>query len=281
MPGSNPRSRVTLAMDCSMTTPADQGFDTVSGTLGSGSATIDGVTYFNTDPTAVLSVSGGMLSLGGSTLAQTVAGFKTADGSDFKLNALDLYNAGVYALDFYRDGVPVGTFTFPIAGPATLTFAGFENVDELRLTRGDSGAIVIDTLDFSAAIPTHLAPTINGLGGNTVTYTEGAPPVFIDAGQDAIIDDPDTFFFTGGSLTVAISVNIDPSEDVLGIQTGSGVSLSAPLANGVTVFVGATAIGTVTSDGSNGHELQIAFNGNATAASASELLHAITYQDTN
>src|SRR4051812_8065018 len=86
---------------------------------------------------------------------------------------------------------------------------------------------------------------------------------------------------TGGSLTVAISVNIDPSEDVLGIQTGSGVSLSAPLANGVTVFVGATAIGTVTSDGSNGHELQIAFNGNATAASASELLHAITYQDTN
>src|SRR3954453_17669854 len=159
-----------------MTVPTDQNFDTISGTLGTGFATINGVTYFNTDPAAVLTVSDSRLSLGASNLAQTVAGFKTADGSEFQLNSLDLYNAATYEIDGYRDGVLVAALGFTIPGAGKLAFSGFDNIDEFRLTRSDSGPIVIDTLDFSAPIVSHLAPTITGLLGDAQSYTEGGQP---------------------------------------------------------------------------------------------------------
>jgi hypothetical protein len=72
-----------------------------------------------------------------------------------------------------------------------------------------------------------------------------------------------------------------PAEDVLGINTGSGVSLSGTLANGATVFVGSTAIGTITSNGSSGNALTISLNVDATASDATTLLRAITYANNN
>src|SRR4051812_25456175 len=83
-----------------MTVPSKRDFDDILGTLGAGSATIGGITYFNTDPAALLIVQGSehQLDMGGSTFAQTVAGFKSADGSDFKFNSMVLWEPGTYVI---------------------------------------------------------------------------------------------------------------------------------------------------------------------------------------
>jgi FG-GAP-like repeat/Bacterial cadherin-like domain/FG-GAP repeat len=276
-----------------MTIPFTESFENITGTLGSGSATIDGLTFFNTDPTAVLTVSapaglaltGNLLSLGGSSTASpTVAGFKTADGSAFSLITMDFYGPfnSELTLDGFRDGVLVDsrTSTTP-AFPAIGGFGSqFTNIDEFRLTGSDNSPILIDELVLAAPVVTHFAPTIT-ISGDSPTYQEGAAPVFIDRAQTAVISDPDTFVFNGGSLSVAVTTNAVPAEDVLGILTGSGVSLSGSLANGATVFVGTTAIGTVSSDGSHGNPLTIDFNANANSANVTTLFHAMTYADSN
>src|SRR5207247_1313820 len=135
-------------------------FENITGTLGSGSATIDGITFFNSDPTAVLTVSspaglaltGNLLSLGGnSTASPTVVGFKSADGSEFSCNGLDFYGPfnSVIILDGYRNGVLVlsGGVLTP-SGPSQGTFQGYENIDELRLTGPDNSPILIDEIVF-------------------------------------------------------------------------------------------------------------------------------------
>jgi hypothetical protein len=266
-----------------MTVPADQNFNSISGTLGSGSATISGITYYNSDPTAVLSVTSNLLHLGGSAGTQTIAGFKTADGSDFQFTGFDIYGPfGSYDLQGYRDGVLVFSTGFTIAAPshAGPLDSTFPNVDEIRFIAPDNADLVIDTLTFAAPVVTHLAPDISNLATDVASYTEGVTPIFIDVARDAVVSDPDTFVFNGGSLSIVIT-NTVSAEDVLAILTGSGVSLSGALANGVTVFVGATAIGTVSSDGKSGHALTIDFNANANAANVSALLEAVTYANTN
>jgi FG-GAP-like repeat len=265
-----------------MTVPADQNFDNISGTLGTGSATIGGITYFNTDPTAVLSVTSNVLHLGGSTGAQTIAGFKTADGSEFRFDGFDVYSPnGNYTLQGYRDGVLVIGTAFPLSAPSHFNPSGiFTYVDEVRFVAPDNSDLVIDTLTFSAPIVTHLAPSIS-VPDRNVLYQEGAAPVLLDRTHAAYVIDADTFVFNGGRLSLAITTGAVPAEDVLGIQTGSGVSLSGPLANGATVFVGTTAIGTVSSDGSHGNPLTIDFNANANSDNISTLFRAMTYADSN
>jgi hypothetical protein len=191
---------------------------------------------------------------------------------------------GAYRFAGYRDGVLVTSSDFDVAaGSYVGDFAvlGFVNVDEFRIIFSSPGEFVIDDLNFEPPSVTHIAPAISNLSGNDAFYTEGEAPVGIDVFTNAQINDSDTFFFDGGSLTVAITAGAVPTEDVLGIRTGSGVSLSGSLAVGVAVLVGNTVIGTVTADGSGGDPLSITFNADAIADNVTTLLRAITYANSN
>ena len=167
-----------------MPVPADQNFDALSGPLGSSSATFDGVTYFNSDPFAGLSVTGGVLDLGDSTFSQTTIGFRTADGSDFRLESFVMFaqSAGLYGIEGYRDGVVVvgSILSLQSAGGFTFTTGGLLSyVDEIRITAPDNRDISIDNLNFSAPDITRVAPTIANLQGDIANYSEGAAPVLI------------------------------------------------------------------------------------------------------
>ena len=120
-------------------------------------------------------------------------------------------------------------------------------------------------------------PTLGNLEGDTVTYNEGAVQVLVDELGDAIVSDADSPDFNGGSLTVSIASNGDPGEDVLLFnQVAGGVSIS-----GGTVSVGGVAIGTLTSNGTGGNDLVVAFNASATAARVQVLVRAIAYTNTD
>ncbi|KQN63471.1 Ig-like domain-containing protein [Erwinia sp. Leaf53] len=123
------------------------------------------------------------------------------------------------------------------------------------------------------------APTIGGLDGDSVTYTEGAAPVLLDAGSDATVTDGDSANLDGGSLTVSITANGHGSEDVLSIRTG-GEAGSVIGVNGSSVSYNGVEIGTV-SGGSEGHDLVVAFNANATPEAVQALTRALTYQNSN
>src|SRR5438445_13482433 len=116
-----------------MTVPANQNFDNISGTLGAGSATIDGVTYFGTNSNDVLSVVpaslGNALRVDGDQL-----GFKSADGSAFSLQSLTIENPfGFCFFQGYREGVLVASkielFSVSVVSPVTFG-ADFSNIDD-------------------------------------------------------------------------------------------------------------------------------------------------------
>src|SRR5947207_10436528 len=144
---SVPRLRPTgslqiIDLETAMTVPADQNFDNKT-VFEHGSATFDGVTYFGNDQYAVLQTfsvtdllpnAGNALAVGGDLL-----GFKTVDGSEFRLVSFTFLNAtGECTFQGYRDGVLVASATelFPsglgILSSVTLG-SDFFDIDEFRL----------------------------------------------------------------------------------------------------------------------------------------------------
>ena len=120
------------------------------------------------------------------------------------------------------------------------------------------------------------APVISNLDGDFVILIEGGAPVLLDDLGDATVSDSDSPNFDGGSLIVSIAANGNPSEDVLLFDQSGTVSIS-----GTTISVGGIAIGTITSDGTGGTDLVVAFNASATPARVQTLVRAIAYGNTN
>src|SRR5262245_60229342 len=89
-------------------------------------------------------------------------------------------------------------------------------------TDGDADADTNFTLDFG--FMNNPPPSINHLGGDSTTFTQGGAAVLLDTGTAATVTD-DQANLNGGKLTVSITVNEVGSEDVLGIQAGVAVAL--------------------------------------------------------
>ena len=122
-------------------------------------------------------------------------------------------------------------------------------------------------------------PVIGNFNNDSVNYTEGAPPVLLDAGGNATVSDADSADFNGGSLRVSITTNGSAGEDVSGIfNQGSGIGEIGVIGSAITW--GGQVIGTF-SGGSGGNDLVVIFNANATPAAAQGLIRALTYQNTN
>lgn len=121
------------------------------------------------------------------------------------------------------------------------------------------------------------APTLTGVTP-TLTVLENtvnATPVLIDG--DVILTDPDSPDFNGGQLIVTYSSG-GGIEDQLSIRNAGLVSFDGSLVryNGV-------AIGSVsqTSNGENGKQLIVTFNGSSSLASVDAVIESLTYQNTS
>ena len=273
-----------------MPLPAFQNFDNLLGTLGRGSATVQGVTYTINDTTTDIIVDSNHRLAFNSAAGTHVVSYKTADGAEFapkdsntpSLGSFAIYSNGTYTIELLRDGVVVSGSSVNSTQPARydVTQLGGQssNIDELRFTYTGT-SLIIDDLTFSAPVPTpNAAPSFSNLSGDTVTYLEGAAPVRLDQNGDALVTDTDSANFAGGSLTASVGFSI--STDQLSLDlTNTGVTLSAGATAGSVVSVRGSAVGTIRSGatGVNGQTLAIDFTSGATPAAAQTLVRTLAY----
>lgn len=186
-------------------------------------------------------------------------GFLIHDGDDTEVGTIipvaDI-NAGLLEFEprASDSGVPYTTFKFKV-------FDGVQwSISDYTMTVN--------------VTPNNLIPAIDALDGDSWAYTIGQEE-FIDRAEAATIIDPDSANLDTGTLTVTFTSGAVSGEDELKVATAGNVSTS-----GSNVLVSAVTVGTW-AGGTNNTPLVITFNSNATPALATEVLRAITYENTD
>jgi hypothetical protein len=288
-----------LAIASTVTLTAVNDAPVIAGLAGDTVQTVAGGSpaFIDLSQNAVVSDVDSPYFAGGSlTIAQTDG---TANGS-FSLGGTVSTSGGDGTIaagqNIVVDGVVIGTVDAVLDGQGgnnlTITLNADATPERVTLLVRDilygAGSIgsrtfamtISDGADASAAANftvevTPNPPVITGLGGDAVTYQEGAAPTLLDLGGNATVTDPDSANFDGGELRVAITAGAVPTQDVLSVVAGGAVTLA-----GATVSVGGVAIGTL-SGGTNGNDLVVTLNSDATLARTGELLRAIAYANSN
>ena len=178
--------------------------------------------------------------------------------------ATQRFYADVSSLDFMAIGIDKDNAGFQAPLPGL--------VDDVRIYDRALAAAEIAQLATTA-------PTITGLAGDRLDYSEGAIAAVIDLNGDASVSDIDSADFNTGTLTVSFAAGSDSAEDVLGIRN-QGTGAGQIGVSGSNVTYGGTTIGTFTG-GSGGSNLVVTFNANSTPAAAAVLAQNITYQNTD
>ncbi|MFV3370633.1 DUF4347 domain-containing protein [Pseudomonas sp. NY15435] len=231
---------------------------------------------------------------GGSTGTQAAAVFKATSGEEFALTSLmverGLSDSGAYRLVGYRDGVAVSGATQNfIAGDygsggtlVTVSGTAWKFIDEVRIVRQDGAAdvsVYLDDITVGVAVPPNVAPTVNNLNGDSVTFVEKAGAVLLDAGGNAQVTDADSADFAGGTVVASITTNRVAGEDLLSIRNqGTGAGLIG--VSGSNVTYGGIVIGTF-SGGSGTTDLTITLNSAANPAAVSALLANLIYSNSS
>ncbi len=199
----------------------------------------------------------------------------------------------VFTNSGYRVWLNDGSATFSTTQYIFET--GFSTANALGDLDGD-GSLDIVTARYNTgntvwmnALPA--APVIIDLDGDRVTFTSGLGAVNIDAagtGSDnhrmaplaAGLSDADSVNFNGGNISVTITNNHQPAEDLLKFEDTGPVVLGGTAA-GSGVSVSGTLIGTLANDIAVGNDLVVNFNANATVALVQTLIRAMQYENTN
>ncbi len=126
---------------------------------------------------------------------------------------------------------------------------------------------------------TNLAPVINNLNGDSVTYIEGDLPINLDDGANAWASDADNANLNGGNVTVSIIANRVASEDILSIDN-QGTEAGMIGVSGSSVSWQGTEIGTFTG-GTGASDLVLTLNANADNNALGALVRRFTYENTN
>jgi len=116
-------------------------------------------------------------------------------------------------------------------------------------------------------------PVIAGFAG-AINYTEDSGLVRLNTALDAVVTDADSANFDGGELRLSVTANNVTAEDRLGIIEQAG----AITLDGANVEAAGVAIGTV-SGGTNGNDLVVSFNDEATPAAVTTLIRALGYEN--
>ncbi len=276
------------------------GGDTLNYTEGAGAAVID-----QSSNAAVSDVDSSDFDTGTLTVA-------FAGGEDTAEDVLAIRDQGAGATNITvagnavsYGGTQIGTFTggtgvtdlvitLESAADATAVSAllqniTYENTDtdnpttgnrtmRYVLTDGDGGTSAnYDTTVAVTAV--NDAPEVTNLGGDTLTYTEGAGAAVIDQSSNAAVSDVDSSDFDTGTLTVAFAGGEDTAEDVLSIRDQGAGATNITVA-GNAVSYGGTQIGTFTG-GTGVTDLVITLESAADATAVSALLQNITYENTD
>ncbi len=201
------------------------------------------------------------------TFSEVVSGFEAADlmvGNGIFSNFSGSETS--YTADITPDAQ--GDVTMDIAAGAAQSAGGYDN------KAAEQFVINYDVPD---------SPVISSLDGDSVTFIEGAAPVFLDLNSDTAVTDPDPEGLTGGELRVSITSGGVSSEDVLAVYTSatSTVSLSAGMTVGSQVAVEENVIGTISANGSSGNSLIVDLNSSVTVLSAQQLIRSLTYLNSN
>ena len=191
--------------------------------------------------------------------------------------------SGDTQLRYVPDGIDGETATLTFrAWDQTSGTASTNAVRNTADTSSNGGTTAFSTATATASLVVAAindAPIVGNLDGDSRTYTQGAGAIPLDTGANASVSDIDSANFDGGNLTVSIVANGVAGEDLLGINhqgTGPGqIGVS-----GTDVTYGGVVIGTL-SGGSEGNDLLVSFNGNATAAAAQALIRNLTYDNDN
>lgn len=133
----------------------------------------------------------------------------------------------------------------------------------------------------SPAVVLASGPNIGNLDGDTVNFTEGDSPVYIDASQDLTVTDADSANFNGGSLVIAFTSNYDPDDDRLRIDTSGTVSATNGLASGSSISVGGQVIATVTTSDLENGQFVLSLSANATSANMQAFMRVLQYENNN
>ena len=120
-----------------------------------------------------------------------------------------------------------------------------------------------------AITPVNDDPLLFGFG-DPVTWTEGDAFVRLDAIGDAVVTDPDSANFGGGSISFGMLTGAT-ADDLIFITATGGISLS-----GTDVLDDGVTIGTIGSQGP-GQFLTVDFNANATPGHIAALIRALAY----
>lgn len=226
---------------------------------------------FSVDGTNVTS-GGDRTIAAGETVAVGGTAVGTVDGTD------DGQDGGTLRIGLNANATPAQVQTLirnlTYAAPSGLGARTFS----LTVDDGDGGSSTSNASVFTVNV-TPNPPVIVNLNGDAVNTRPNAA-VKIDAGENAVVSDPDNSNFNGGHLLVT-ATGIAGGLNVDGTNVSSGGD--GTIAGGETVAVGGTAVGTVdgTDDGQGGGDLRIDFNANATPARVQTLIRNLTYLSAN
>ena len=175
------------------------------------------------------------------------------------------------------------TFTTPqatiAAAQALIRAIGFSNNSNNPSTLPRMVQFVLNDgrggLSAPAAMTVNVIPVDNSptlVLGPSATYFANTPAAAI--APSAIVTDPDTPFFTGGTLIVSESLG-SPNDQLEVLNQGNGAHQIG--VSGASVFDAGTLIGTITSFGSPSSPLSISLNGNASVADVQDLVRAVGF----
>ncbi|HMB11314.1 putative Ig domain-containing protein [Saliniramus sp.] len=266
MAGTGPAA-IGLFADASIgdvDTPAfDGGFVQITQNTG----TTNG--HFGLDGTGATSGGNGQfadgenVAVGGTVIGTVAAGQDGQSGNGLRIDLdADATQARVEAL--------LRALTYE--APSGLGERGFTlAIDDGGADGGPNGDQSTATAAFTIEA-TPNPPVIAGFAG-AINYTEDSGLVRLNAALDAVVSDADSANFDGGELRLSVTANNVTAEDRLGIIEGAGVTLG-----GANVLVGGTVIGTF-AGGTNGDDLVVSFNDQATPAAVTTLVRALGYEN--
>jgi len=123
-------------------------------------------------------------------------------------------------------------------------------------------------------------PVIANLDGDSFNYNEDSGALIIDQASALTLTDVDSADFDGGNITVTITSGEDAAEDLLSLSVAGTVSLVTNTA-GADVSVDNVVIGTLANNITEGNDLVVNLNTNATPVNIQTLLRAVTYSNTD
>ncbi|MCC5979859.1 MAG: putative Ig domain-containing protein, partial [Salinarimonas sp.] len=246
-------------------TPAfDGGFVQITQNTGTANG------HFGLDGTSATSggnaqfAEGEAVAIGGTVIGTVAAGQAGQDGD-------------VLRIDLNADATPervqalLRALTYE--APSGLGERGFTlAIDDGGTDGGANGDQSTATAAFTIEA-TPNPPVIAGFAG-AIDYTEDTGLVRLNPGLDAVVTDADSADFDGGELRLSITANNVTAEDRLAIIEEAGVITL----DGANVLVAGTVIGTW-SGGTNGDDLVVGFNDEATPVAVTTLVRALGYEN--